>query len=315
MNNVTLMSISAILASVAVAAAGCDSGSSGLALSAGGNTGRGGSTASNAGGSTASNVGSSTVHNAGGSSATSAGGSSSHNEGGSSANNEGGAKAGDGEAGSDRASDALPMDSTGRVSKDSNSLGIQGSWYWYADYSDGHGGLTQLPDVKDNTAPYVEGKGMCVIGTTPGGAKDGYVTWGAGIGLNLNQGTEEDGDSTPQKLKPYPRCLTITLSEDSSSPGGILGKLLEANPMPGTTADSSVPQEAPSVPLKAGQSTDVCVDNVKQLSWCTASSHKPGDCADPQNLENGIASVQIQALAGASGGNINVCVVSIVPKN
>ncbi len=217
--------------------------------------------------------------------------------------------------GSSQSSDGLTLDSTGRVDKASNSFNIQGSWYWYADYSDGHAGLTKLPDVKDNTPPFMEGKGMCIVGTTPGGASDNYVTWGAGIGLNLNQGTEEDGGTAPQKLNPYPKCFTVTLSADSSSPGGILGKLLEANPMPGTTADATVPQEAPSITLKAGQSTDVCVNNVTSPSWCTAASHKPGDCADPKNLESGIAGIQIQALAGGSGGNINVCVVSIVPKN
>lgn len=209
----------------------------------------------------------------------------------------------------------LTIDSTGRVEKSSNSFNIQGSWYWYADFSDGHAGLTKLTNTTDNAAPYVEGKGMCIVGTTPGGATDNYVTWGAGIGLNLNQGTEEEGGTTPQKLNPYPKCFTVTLSADSSSPGGILGKLLEANPMPGTTADATVPMEAPSIALKAGQSTDVCVKNVTQPTWCTASSHKPGDCAEPANLENGIAGIQIQALAGAAGGNINVCVLSIVPKN
>lgn len=209
----------------------------------------------------------------------------------------------------------LTLDSTGWVEKASNSFGIQGSWYWYADFSDGHAGLTKLPTAELDVPPFVAGKGMCIVGTTPGGASDNYVTWGAGIGLNLNQGTEQDGGTTPQKLNPYPRCFAVTLSADSSSPGGILGKLLEANPMPGTTADASVPQEAPSIALKAGQSTDVCVDNVAQPTWCTASSHKPGDCADPKNLSSGIAGIQIQALAGGSGGNINVCVVSIVPKN
>jgi hypothetical protein len=212
-------------------------------------------------------------------------------------------------------SDALAIDSTGRVEKASNRFSIQGSWYWYADFSDGHAGQTKLTGATDNAPPYVEGKGMCVTGTTPGGANDNYVTWGAGIGLNLNQGTEEDGGTTPQKLSSAPKCYAITLSADSAAPGGILGKLLEANPMPGTTADPNAPQEAPSITLKAGQTTDVCVSNVKQPSWCTASAHKPGDCAEVSNLEQGIAGVQIQALAGASGGNINVCVMSIVPKD
>jgi len=210
---------------------------------------------------------------------------------------------------------SLTMDSTGRVDKSSNGFGIQGSWYWYADFSDSHAGLTKLPEAILNVPPFVDGKGMCIVGTTPGGGTDNYVTWGAGIGLNLNQGTEADGGTTAQKLFPSPKCYAVTLSTDSSSPGGILGKLLEANPMPGTTADPTVPAEAPSIVLKAGQSTDVCVDNVTQPTWCTASSHKPGDCADPKTLANGIAGIQIQALAGASGGKINVCVVSIVPKN
>jgi len=211
--------------------------------------------------------------------------------------------------------DALPMDSAGWVDKASNSFNIQGSWYWYADFSDSGAGLTKLPTATDKTPPFVEGKGMCITGTTPGGAADNYVTWGAGIGLNLNQGTEEAGGTTPQVLKPYPKCFAVTLSGDSKSPGGMLGKLLEANPMPGTTANPTVPQEAPSIVLKAGQTTDVCIDNVVQPSWCTASGHSPGDCADPKNLANGIAGIQVQALAGSSGGDIQVCVVSIVPKN
>jgi hypothetical protein len=207
------------------------------------------------------------------------------------------------------------MDSTGWIDKASNSFGIQGSWYWYADFSDGAAGLTKLTGATSSTPPFVADKGMCITGTTPGGASDNYVTWGAGIGLNLNQGSEEEGDTTPKVLTPYPRCFAVTLSSDSKSPGGILGKLLEANPMPGTTANPSAPQEAPSVTLKAGATTDVCVDNVAQPSWCTATGHSPGDCADPKNLEKGITGIQIQALAGGTGGDIQVCVVSIVPKN
>ncbi|HEY5961180.1 MAG TPA: hypothetical protein VIV60_31700 [Polyangiaceae bacterium] len=280
---------------------GCDTGS-GIAAGSGGVNTNGGS-AVQRGGSTsnASQQGGNT------NSAAQQGGSTT------SASQQGGSSSVGGT--SSQSSDALLMDSSGRVEKSSNRFNIQGSWYWYADFSDGHAGLTTLTGAENETAPYLDGKGMCIVGTTPGGAKDDYVTWGAGIGLNLNQGTEDDGGTTPQRLNPAPKCFSITLSADSSAPGGILGKLLESNPMPGTTADANLPQEAPSVALKAGQTTDVCVSNVTQPSWCTASSHKPGDCADPKNLEPGIASIQIQALAGSSGGNINVCVVSIVPKD
>lgn len=290
MKLITVFANSAILVFCAVALAGCDSGSSNGAIGTGGTSG------------TSDTSGTGGTSDAGG-----AGGATSVTT-----PEAGSANIGDSSA---QPTDGLPMDSTGRVNAESNAFNIQGSWYWYADYSDGHAGLTTLADAAVDVAPYVEGKGMCIVGTTPGGAKDNYVTWGAGIGLNLNQGTDEDVDTTPQRLNPYPKCFTVTLSADSSSPGGILGKLLEANPMPGTTEDPSVPQEAPSIALEAGQSTDVCVDNVTQPGWCSASSHKPGDCADPKNLENGIAGIQIQALAGAAGGDINVCVVSIVPKN
>jgi hypothetical protein len=287
----TSHSISALLVFGALALGGCDGGSSGGLAGTGGSLGTGGVTNAippQGGGS-----------NGGGASSSNASGASSSNTGGGSSQPAGG----------------LTIDPKGRVETDSNSFNIQGSWYWFADFSDGHAGLTKLADAVVDTPPFVEGKGMCLVGTTPGGANDNYVTWGAGIGLNLNQGSQEQGDTTPHPLNPYPKCFSVTLSADSTAPGGMLGKLLESNPMPGTTADPNQPQEAPSVTLKAGQSTDVCVDNVAQPSWCTASSHKPGDCADPKNLQNGIAAVQIQALAGSSGGNINVCVVSIVPKN
>jgi hypothetical protein len=212
------------------------------------------------------------------------------------------------------AGDALTMDAAGYVPEANSAFGIHGNWYWYSDSDHGDAGKTQLTGVLANQPPYVPEQGMCITGTTPGGANDNYVTWGAGIGLNLNQAAA-DGGATAQVLSPAPRCFSVTLSADSTSPGGILGKLQQANPMPGTTANPAKPQEPPSILLVAGKATDVCIDNVKPPSWCTGSDHQPGDCADPAHLKNGVAGLQVQTLAGTSGGNLNLCVASVVPHD
>jgi hypothetical protein len=95
--------------------------------------------------------------------------------------------------GSPSGNGALPMDATGWVSQDSNPWGIQGHWYWFNDQVDG--GLTRYEDVTVAKAPFVPGKGMCVHGTSGPGATDNYITWGGGVGVNLNIDVASDAKS------------------------------------------------------------------------------------------------------------------------
>jgi hypothetical protein len=194
--------------------------------------------------------------------------------------------------------ESLPLDATGWVARDSNDFGIQGAVYWYSDNDTG--GQTQLTGLTAGAPPFDTARSaMCLVGTTPGGQADNFVTWGSGIGINLNQ--EDGNDATPPLATP-PRCFAVTLAV-GSAPGELLGKLLPQNPMPGN-------QEAPSVALKDG-TTDVCTDNAAPPSWC---STQPGKCWET-GLATGVASLQIQVNSGSTGGPFDVCVTSVVPHS
>ena len=79
----------------------------------------------------------------------------------------------------------IPQSSTGWFPANSNQYGFQGSWYCFDD------GELDTTCVTDEP-PWVEGKGMCLTGSTI--VDDTYAAWGAGIGASLN---DDDGTKLP----------------------------------------------------------------------------------------------------------------------
>jgi hypothetical protein len=102
------------------------------------------------------------------------------------------------------------------VKPEDNECGIQGDWYAYNDYLDCfNAGFTDcIEDQQQPTEgefPNVDGR-MCTVGDTqvPASEDERRSKWGAGIGLNLNQGSPISG---------LPRTIVgfeFTISTDSS---------------------------------------------------------------------------------------------------
>lgn len=189
---------------------------------------------------------------------------------------------------------SLPM--PGPVTADSNAFGIQGVWYVFSDQE--FGGRTVV--VGDN--PYREGRGMCLHATTPGGAADNYVTWGAGIGLNLNQAP---GQHSGLPLNPAPRCFTVILSPDSAAASGLTGELLPTSPVPPVQVQYPVRTLTPGT-------NEVCVDNVVKPDWCATATIP---CIDPAELANGVAAINTVAHAGPNAGNLDFCIEGLIAHN
>ncbi len=194
----------------------------------------------------------------------------------------------------------LPMDASGWVPASSNRYCIQGEWSWSSDSQTG--GKTTVTGLTSGSPPYVMGSGMCVEGSTPGGAADNYTTWGATVQLNLSQTTSA---SAPVALASAPSCFTITVS-GSPAPGGLTAFLC-----PPSTDQSVV---CPQVPVQVG-SNEVCVQDAVLPSWCTPSLSTGQTCLAPSQLAQGVQSVGVEANAGANGGPIDFCVTSIVPHD
>ena len=196
---------------------------------------------------------------------------------------------------------SLPMDGSGWVPASSNPYCIQGEWKWTTDavLSGGQGVYTGLVA---NAPPYVEGSGMCIKGSSPGGEADNYQTWGANVYLLLNQSAP---GAVGAPLKPGPQCFTITVA--GSSPGGISGMLC-----PQTRGGMGI--VCPQKDLVVGPN-EVCVDNVTLPSFCSTTTRPNTTCYDPSQLSNGIVGTTVQGSAGATGGVIDFCVTSIVPHD
>lgn len=96
----------------------------------------------------------------------------------------GGASAGSNAGGADGCP-GVPIvpDAGGYVSLASNTLGINGSWFYYSDCVDKKGVdcTTQLAPPKGPTFPNMGGR-MCTAGTT----STAVGAWGAGLGFELN---------------------------------------------------------------------------------------------------------------------------------
>jgi hypothetical protein len=187
----------------------------------------------------------------------------------------------------------IPMDASGWVARECNNWGIQGPWYWFKDK-----GRTVLTNVTQGP-PFVPGQGMCLVGSSPGGAADAYATWGAGIGLNLNQAP---GSTDAPRLPNAPRCYSMNIT-GRLSPQGVRAKLAGDQPAEGF--------ELPGKDLVLGMN-EVCVDTVAQPSWCGSNSIV---CLDASSLAQGISTVQVDVLVGDNGGDIDFCLSSLVPHN
>ncbi len=186
------------------------------------------------------------------------------------------------------------------VTADSNMFGIQGPWYTFSDQ--GNGGKTVIVSPPDGGCPYVAGQGMCLHATSPGGGADNWLTWGAGIALNLNQASPSS-DAVP--LSPAPRCLTVVLSAGSTAPSGFT-----AEPTPLTPA-ATIGKLAPSIPVWPG-SNEVCFANVTRNPACNTS---PDRCIDPALLANGVTNITVVAHIGSNSGSLDFCIESLTPHD
>jgi len=162
---------------------------------------------------------------------------------------------------------------------------IQGEWKWTTDavLSGGQGVYTGLVA---NAPPYVEGSGMCIKGSSPGGEADNYQTWGANVYLLLNQSAP---GAVGAPLKPGPQCFTIRLPAARRRISGML--------CPQTRGGMGI--VCPQKDLVVGPN-EVCVDNVTLLILQTTT--RPNTtCYDPSQLSNGIVGTTVQGSAGATG--------------
>jgi hypothetical protein len=169
-------------------AGGATAGSGGATTAgAGGATaGSGGATATGTGGATATGTGGATATGAGGATATGAGGATTAGAGGAIAGS-GGAGAGTGGAtGTGTACPGVPImpDAMGMVATGSNTVAIHGSWFEYSDCTDlKNVNCSTVTTPPANSFPNTGGK-MCTSGHTSMASG----AWGAGIGLELNDG-------------------------------------------------------------------------------------------------------------------------------
>ncbi len=193
------------------------------------------------------------------------------------------------------------MTATGWVDKTqwaADIWGIQGSWYWRSDATSG--GKTVINNPQPGVMPVTPERGMCIQGTTPGGGADNYVTWGAAIGIYLNQ---IPGSPATPVLPTAPPCYVISVSAGSVL-GGMRAKLVADPNLAG--------HEPPGMDLVQG-ANQVCVTTVDVPVWCAPD--RPIACDDPSTLANGIAAVEVQLNAGANGGVIDFCVNGIAPQD
>ena len=115
----------------------------------------------------------------------------------------------------------------GWISGSTNSFGIQGAWYVFCDSDGLPPGTSTISPSGD--APFAAATTICVsgsagvIGTIPGTNPPQYdwggATWGAGVGLNLNQLEGSPAASpyaNPQGIKGFEVTLSGTVGGDST---------------------------------------------------------------------------------------------------
>jgi hypothetical protein len=187
----------------------------------------------------------------------------------------------------------LPIDKTGWVARECNMYGIQGAWYCYTD------GMTSAGCTADMT-PYTDGKGMCLKGTTLGMP----MTWGAGIGLSLNDSgktatmasVKSAYSATANGVKGFKIALT-------GSTGGLP---LRINfPKLASPTGVSPFVEVPGAPTTAPY--DVLIaDALVPKAWMVTNA---GETADPASIFD----LQIQLPGDSKAAAFDFCISSLIP--
>lgn len=184
----------------------------------------------------------------------------------------------------------LPIDETGWVARGCNAYGIQGAWYCYDDGVNPSG-------CTANTPPYVAGEGMCLTGSTTAG--DG--SWGAGIGLALNDSGMMG--ATASVKSPYDAVTNgitgfqVVLTGDSGGLPIRVNFTNVANPS-GVSPFRQVPGVG---------SFDVSIaDAVVPSAWEVDNA---GETANA----GAVYDVQVQVAGGDLAANYHVCIESITP--
>ncbi|MGC4070661.1 MAG: hypothetical protein QM784_39515 [Polyangiaceae bacterium] len=90
-----------------------------------------------------------------------------------------------------------------------------------------------------------------------------------------------------------------------TAPEGFRAKLLPQFPMPAGV-------EPAGIDVGSAGTFELCTNSVGTPAWCTSGS---STCLDATSLGSGVASVIVQANAGANGGAIDFCIESVKPHN
>jgi hypothetical protein len=180
----------------------------------------------------------------------------------------------------------LTVDETGWIDGSSNSCGIQGGWYWFADAAG------TVVEATAGQAPYRAGTGMCLSGSTIEDAT--FAAFGASIGLNLNQ-----MDTNP--LLYDAAAMGVTGFEISVS-GTFTQELRFA-----FVADNNTMLASPFVAVAGvGVHQVLIADASVPATWDVPNA---GQVADASS----IMGVQLGIVGGVADAPFDVCLTSIKP--
>ncbi|HWA75111.1 MAG TPA: hypothetical protein VG937_22390 [Polyangiaceae bacterium] len=265
--------------------------------------GTGGSTGTSTGGQIGSSTGGSISGNTGGTSSSTTGGTTgTGTTGGTTGTGTTGGTSASGATGTGGAATVtcsntdktiIPIDKTGWVARECNNFKIQGAWYCYDD------GMTQAGCTKD-MPPFVEGKGMCLKGTTLGTA----MGWGAGIGLSLN---DSGKTATMASVKgPYAANTNGVKGFKIALSGSTGGLPLRIN-FPKLAMPSGVSPfvEVPGAPADTPYNV-LIADALVPKAWMVTNA---GETADPASIFD----LQIQLPGDSKAAAFDFCVTSVTP--
>jgi hypothetical protein len=190
----------------------------------------------------------------------------------------------------------LPINESGWLDASCNSIGLQGAWFCFDDE-------IQDSSCVDGEPPFEAGTGMCVTGTSVVDAD--YASWGAGIGLSLN---ETGGDSSVKSA--YNATANgivgfrVTFEGDSLGQSMRVGYSGAADPGDDVTPFVEVGELEPGQPLVVEVIIEDCV---VPEAW--ESVGNPGEYANP----DAIFDLQIQFPGGDIDGTYTFCITKLEP--
>jgi hypothetical protein len=190
----------------------------------------------------------------------------------------------------------LPINETGWLDASCNSIGMQGAWFCFDDE-------IQDSTCVDGEPPFRAGVGMCVDGTSVEDST--YASWGAGIGLSLNETGGDDSvkttyNATANGVVGY----RVTLEGDSLGQSMRIGFSTMLDPGDNLTPFVEVGELVPGTPLTVEVIIEDCV---VPEAWEDVPN--AGEYADP----SAIFDLQIQFPGGDVAGSYSFCITSLEP--